>query len=189
MVLKSRERVLLAFVLIALAIWAFDQFYYTPQSRRISTLKEEVKEADLKLNESLLLTKGLETAEGEVNRLESELKRFRERTVKGDEFRAFLKHLARKSDPLQMKVISLSPSEENLTVPESGGKKATLFQLRKVTILMVLHSTYSKLGAYLEEIQGLPFTVNVDSIQIERKEEVLPLLKVTMELSMYVISI
>ena len=43
MTLKSREKILLVFVFIAIAIWAFDQFYYTPQSRRISRLKEELK--------------------------------------------------------------------------------------------------------------------------------------------------
>jgi hypothetical protein len=188
MVLKSRERILLIFVLIAIAIWVFDRFYYTPQSRRISALKEEVKAADLKLNEFLLLTKGVETSEAEVNRVESELKGLKERTVKGEEFRAFLKHLARESDPLQMKLISLIPGEEKLTLPDTDGKKAASFQLRKVTILMVLHSTYPKLGAYLKEIKELPFLINIESVQIERKEEILPLLKVTIGLSMYIIS-
>jgi hypothetical protein len=188
MVLKSRERILLIFVLIAIAIWAFDRFYYTPQGRKISALKEEVKAADLKLNEFLLLTRGVETVEAEVNRLESELKSLKERTVKGEEFRSFLRHLARESDPLQMKVISLVPGEEKLALPEPEGKKATSFELRKVKILMVLHSTYPKLGAYLKKIKELPFWINVDSIQIEREEQVLPLLKVTMELSMYIIS-
>jgi hypothetical protein len=54
---------------------------------------------------------------------------------------------------------------------------------------MVLHSNFTKLGAYLKEIEKLPFLVNVDSLQIERNEEILPLLKVTMGLSMHIVSL
>ena len=188
MKLKSREKVLLIFVLIAIAIWAFDQFYYSPQSRKILRLKEEIKAADLKMDQFLLLAKGVETVETEVTRLEKELKALSERTLKGEEFRAFLRHLARESDSLQMKVISLTPQEEKLPLPE-GKKESTAFQYRKVTIQMVLHSTFPKLGSYLKEIEKLPFLINVDNLQIERNEEILPSLKITMGLSMYIISL
>jgi hypothetical protein len=52
---------------------------------------------------------------------------------------------------------------------------------------MVLHSTYTKLGAYLKGIEELPFLINVDNLQVEKEEGVQPLLKVTMGLSMYII--
>jgi Tfp pilus assembly protein PilO len=188
MVLRSREKILLIFVLIAIAIWTFDQFYYAPQSRKISMLRDEVKAADLKLREFLVLTEGVKTAEAEVARMEQELKRLSERTLKGEEFRAFLKHLARESDPLQMKIISLTPHEENPALSE-GMKGAASFPYRKVTVHMVLHSTYAKLGTYLKEIQELPFLVNVENLQIEKNEEINPFLKVTMELSIYIISL
>ena len=169
---------------VVLAIWAFDRFYYTPQSRKIITLKEEVRLADLKLNESLQLTKGVQTLEAEVSRLEGEFRRLIGQTLKGEEFRVFLKHLARESDPLQMKIISLVPQEERLASTE--GKKGILaFQFRKMTILLVLHTAYAKLENYLKEIEELPFRVNVDSLQIEKNEENLPPLRVTIGLSLF----
>jgi Tfp pilus assembly protein PilO len=188
MKLKSREKILLIFVVIAIAIWLFDQFYYTPQSRQISKFKAEVKTADLKLNEFFLLTKGLETVETEVARMEKQLKRLNERTLKGEEFKAFLKHLARESDPLQMKIISLTPQEEKTPLSE-GKKETSAYQYRKVTVQMVLHTTYNKLGAYLKGIEELPFLASVDHLQIEKNEEILPFLKVTMGLSMYIITL
>ena len=195
MVLKSREKILLIFVLIAIVIWAFDRFYYAPQSRKILMFKGEIKAADQKMEQFLLLTKGVETAEAEVTRVEKELQRLSERTLKGEEFRAFLRHLARESDPVQMKVISLTPQEEKLLLPvgtdsyREGKKESTAFRYRKVTIQMVFHSNFAKLGAYLKEIEKLPFLVNVDSLQIERNEEILPFLKVTMGLSMHIVSL
>jgi Tfp pilus assembly protein PilO len=194
MKLKSREKILIIFVLIAIAIWAFDRFYYAPQSRKILQFKEEIKAADQKMEQFLLLTKGVETVEAEVTRLERELKGLTERTLKGEEFRAFLRHLARESNALPMKIISLTPLEEKLSLPvgidsSREGKKESTFQYRKVTIQMVLHSTYTKLGTYLKDIEKLPFLVNIDSLQIERNEEISPLLKVTMGLSMYIVTL
>ena len=188
MKLKSREKILILFVVIAIAIWAFDFFYYTPQTRKMKTLKEEVKAADLKLNESLLVTKGLETLEAEVIRQEEMLKRLNERTLKGEEFRTFLKNLARESDSKQMKVISLNPREEKVTLPEKK-KEASVSQYKKVLVQMVLHSTFSKLETYLKGIEELPLLIHVDHLQIERHEEVEPLLKVTLGLSMFIFSL
>ncbi len=204
MQLKSREKILVVFVLIAIAIWGFDRFYYAPQSRKMIQFKGEIKAADQKMEQFLLLTKGVETVEAEVTRLEKELKGLSERTLKGEEFRAFLRHLARESNVLPMKIISLTPLEERLSLPvgiesESTrsyrtdsyreGKKESAFQYRKVTIQMVFYSTYTKLRTYLKEVEKLPFLVNVDSLQIERNEEISPSLKVTMGLSMYMITL
>jgi Tfp pilus assembly protein PilO len=188
MVLKNKEKILIVFAVIFIAIWAFDRFYYAPQSRDIQRFKAEVKAADLQLEESLMLTKGVETLEAAVLRQEEELKKLSERTLKGEEFRTFLKHLARESDPLQMKVISLIPMEEKI-LPLEWKKEASASQYRKISVRVVLHSTYAKLAAYLKGIEGLPFLIHVDDLQLERSEEVQPLLKVTMELSMYMISI
>ena len=177
---------MIVFAVIVVAIWAFDRFYYTPQGRRILRLKEEVKTADQQLTQSLLLTKALEGLEAEVSRMEKELKVLNERTLKGEEFRAFLRHLAKESDPRQMKIISLNPHEEFLPLPE--GKKRTDPHQKRIVVQMVVHSNYGKLGRYLKDLQELPFLVYVESLQVERDAEVLASLKATMGMSIYVVS-
>jgi hypothetical protein len=87
-----------------------------------------------------------------------------------------------------MKVISLIPQEEKI-LPLEGKKEASVSQYRKVSVQVVLHSTYAKLGAYLKGIEELPFLIHVDNLQVERSEEIQPLLKVTMGLSMYIASL
>jgi Tfp pilus assembly protein PilO len=188
MTLKNREKMLIGFAFIAMAIWAFNHFYYVPQSRKIKALKAELKAIDLKSDESLLVIKGVETLEAEILRQEEELKRLSERTLRGEEFKTFLRHLAKESDSSQMKVVSLIPQEENLPSPE-GKKEGSTSQYRRVSVQMVLHSTYYKLGSYLKGIEELPFLINVDNIQIEKAEETRPLLKVSMGLSMYITSL
>jgi len=188
MALKRREKILLVVVLVAVAIFLFDRLFDTPTNRKISTLRGEVKAADSKLNELALLSKGLETAEAEVIRLENELKGLSERTLRGEEFRAFLRHLARESDPLQMKVVSIVPSEEKISPSEE--KKGALNQdSRKVTVQLVLHSTFSKLESYLKGIEELPFLVQIEGLQIQRNDEIQPLLKVTLGLKHNIIEL
>jgi Tfp pilus assembly protein PilO len=187
MVLKNREKILIILAVIVVAVWVFDYFYLAPQSRKISVLKADLKAADLKSEESLLVTRGLETLEAEVLRQDEALKRLSEGTLRGEEFRTFLRHLAKESDSPQMKVISLTPQEENLPPPQEK-KEGLASQYRRVSVQMVLHSTYAKLEAYLKGIEGLPFLIHVDNIQVERTEEVHPLLKVSIVLSMYITS-
>jgi hypothetical protein len=86
-----------------------------------------------------------------------------------------------------MKVISLTPQEENLP-PPLGKKEGPASQYKRVMVQVVLHSTYTKLESYLKGIEGLPFLIHVDNIQVERTEEVHPLLKVSVVLSMYITS-
>lgn len=188
MVIKTRERILFFFMIIAIAILAFDSLYYTPQERKIKRLREEVKTADQKLNTSLVFNKGVETVEAEVARLEKELHGFSERTLGGEEFRVFLKHLARDSDCLQMKIVSLTIKEEEISSPEGNGENST-FQYKRVGVQMVLRSTFDALVVYVKEIEELSFLVSVDHLQIEGDKETLPFLKVAMGLSVFVISV
>ena len=188
MALKRREKILFFLVIIAVAIFLFDRLYYTPQNRKVLRLKGEVKAADLKLSELSLLTQGLETTETMIAQMEKELKGLGERTLRGEEFRAFLKHLARESDPLQMKVISLAPSEEKISpLEEKKGLAPT--DSRKVTVQVILHSTFAKLEAYLKGIEELPFLIQIDSLQIQRNDEAHPLLIVPLGLKMYIITL
>jgi Tfp pilus assembly protein PilO len=187
MKLKGREKILIFFVIIAIAIWAFDHFYYTSQKKKILELKAEIKAADLKLQEALIFTQGVKTVETEVSRLEKELHEITERTLKGEEFRVFLKNLARDSDRLRMKIVSLTLHEEKLSLPE-GEQPISVFKYKRVMVKILLQSTYNALGAYLKSIGELPFLVSVDNLQMERDEEILPLLKVNMGLSVLIIS-
>jgi hypothetical protein len=184
MALKRREKVLLLFAFVAIAILVFDQIYYSPQNRKIAKLREEIKVTELKSNESLLFTKGIETMEAEVSRLEEKLQGLKGRTLSRDGFEAFLRHLARESNRLQMKMISLLPQEEKVPSQEEK-KEMPPSQYRKVHLQMVLHSSFDSLGSYLKVIRELPLFVTINHLQIERDEKIFPLLKVTLDVTVH----
>jgi len=187
MKLKSREKILFVLACIAISVFIFDRIYYTPQSRKISSLRAEIKSTDLKLQELNLILKGVEAAESEILRLEKELKGLNERILRGEEFRFFLRHLAKESNSPQMKIISITPQEERIPVPE-GKKGSPPFEFRKVSVQMVFNATFTKLGTYLRGMEELPFIIHIENLQVERNEGLQPYLKVTMGVMMYVTS-
>ena len=115
MVLKSREKILIILAVVAIAFWVFATFYYTPQNRKIKALKVELKAADLRLDESLLMTKGVETLEAEVLRQEEALKRLSERTLRGRRIQNVFEALSQRE--------RLSSDEGRL--PDPPGRKSS----------------------------------------------------------------
>ena len=186
MALKTREKILLFGVVIALGIGAFDWFYYSPREKRILRHREEIRALDLQLKELLIYSQGMENLGSEVSRLEKELQGQKERMLRGAEFRAFLRYLAQQSDRLQIKMISLTPEEEKTSLPQKENRSPA-FQYRRITVHMVVRSTYGALNAYLRALEELPF-LTVDHLQVEQSEKTLPFLQASMGVSVHVIS-
>jgi hypothetical protein len=186
MALKGREKMLLLFAVIAVGILVFDQIYYTPQNRKIVRLREEIRATELKSNESLQLTKGIETVETEVSRLEKELQGLKGQALSKERFEAFLRHLAKESSRLQLKMVSLMTQEEGTSSREEK-KESSSFQYKKVNLQLVLHSDFNALGNYLKSIERLPFLVAIHNLHVERDDKIFPLLKVTLGMTVYLI--
>lgn len=185
MKLKNREKILLVFACIAISFLIFDRFYYFQRSRKTYTLREEIKSIEAQMNELNLYYKGLEEVQREVERLETELKALGEKVLRGEEFKAFLRHLARETDSSHMKMISITPFEEKFPLSEEK-KEETSPPYRKVTIEIIFQSTFSKLASYLKGLEELPFWVQLKSLQVERQDNHHPLLRVKMVLKMLV---
>lgn len=171
--------------ILSVAIWGFDRFYYVPQKKKIMELKAEIAAVDSRLAQGLALRQGIATVEKEIARLEKELQSYQERLPRGEEIRAFLKQLAKDSDQLPMKIISLAPHEEGPS-PESE-KKEKPAQYKRVTVRMTLQTTYSALEKFLRNVEHLPFLISVDHLKIERKEEIYPYLQITLEMKVQVL--
>ncbi|NWF57049.1 MAG: hypothetical protein HXY45_19885 [Syntrophaceae bacterium] len=186
--LREREKIVILIGALAVAFWGFDYFYYTPQKKKIMNLQAEIQAAEYKLKESAVFRKGVVGLEQDLTRLEGELQGHHQRVLRGEEFRTFLKQLARDSARLQMKMISLAPQEEKDSPPLEK-KASSPLPYRRVTVHLVLHATLNALENYLRGIQELPFLVTLDHLQMERKEELLPYLVVTLELGVRVYSL
>ncbi len=184
MVLRNREKIMIFLAILAAAIWAFDHFYYMPQKKKILELKAELAAVDSKLTQAMAFRQGVETTEREIGRLEKEMQVYRARLLRGEELRTFLKQLAKDSEQLRIKIISLSPQEAKL--PEEVEPKGKTGEYKKVIVRMIMWATYPSLERFIGNIELLPFLISVDQLKIERKEEKYPNLLVTLEMGVQI---
>ncbi len=184
MALKKREKQFLLFAAVAVAVLAFDQLYYTPQSRKIARLKEELKAVEGKAEEFQVLAATSQGLEAEIGRLEAGKRGLEAYTLGPEGLKAFLRHLGEESQRLQMKIVSLNPE----TAPsQTDLEKGDPRPYRRVQLRVVLRTRFHSLWEYLKCIEGLPFLVRVNRLQVEREEKVHPLLKATLVLTVYLL--
>jgi hypothetical protein len=181
--LKKREKWLIILMVIAIAIWAFDRFYYMSRKKQLATWKEEIQAADVRLKESSILMKSIEKIEGEVSRMEERIETRGQKVIKGGEVKAFLKHLAKESGRLHMKVLSIAPMEA-AKAPSGKGETPSM-PYEKVPVVLVLQSEFYPLEDYLKGLEELPFQMDVSRIEVERVDENFPSLKVTIGVNIY----
>lgn len=184
MVLKNREKIMIFLGMLAVAVWAFDHFYYMPQKKKIMELKAEITAMESKLAQAMAFRQGVEATEKEIARLEKEMQVYRERLLRGEELRAFLKQLAKDSEQLEIKIISLSPQEAKL--PEEIEQKEKAPEYKKVNVPMVMWATYRSLESFISNLERLPFLISLDHLKIERQEDKYPYLLVTLEIGVQI---
>lgn len=180
MILRNREKILITFAILALIFWSFDRFYYMPQKQKIAALKGEIAATDSKLKQAMALRQGAEAIEKEISHLQKELQAYQERVLPGEEMRAFLNQLAKESERLKIKIISLGLEEEKGGAPEEQIEKAP--EYKKVIVRLAMHAPYGSLENFLNHIERFPFLISLDHLKIERQEEKYPNLLITLEM-------
>lgn len=184
MVLKYREKIIIFLGILAVAVWVFDHFYYMPQKKKILELKAEIASIDSKITQAMAFRQGVETTEREIVRLEKEIQVYRERLLRGEELRTFLKQLAKDSEQLKIKIISLSPQEAKLSEEIEQKEKTT--EYKKVAVQMSMWATYRSLESFISNLERLPFLISLDHLKIERQEDKYPYLLVTLEIGVQI---
>lgn len=184
MVLKNREKIMIFLGILAVAIWAFDHFYYMPQKKKILELKAEIGAVDSKLTEAMAFRHGVEATELEIARLEKEMQVYRARLLRGEELRTFLKQLAKDSEQLPIKIISLSAQEAK--IPTKGEQKEKTGEYKKVAVPIVMWATYRGLESFIRNLEHLPFLISLDHLKIERQEKKYPYLLVNLEIGVQI---
>ncbi len=184
MVLRNREKIMIFLAILAVAIWAFDHFYYMPQKTKILQLKTEIAALDAKINQALAFRQGVETMQHEITRLEKETQVYRERLLRGNELRSFLKQLAQDSNQMAIKIVSLSPQETKL--PGEVEQKGKAGEYKKVAVQMVMWATYHSLESFLKNLERLPFLISLDYLKMERQGDKYPYLLITLEIGVQI---
>ena len=184
MVLKTREKIMMALAAAVVLYFAVDFLVLGPMQKGIKTKQDQLKGLQEKMT-AVVAT--LPELSGLRSRLEGK-KRFldsaKEKVVGKDQLRVFLDQLAAESARLKLEINSLTigretdvvKSEKSSPPPDAGSKGSGLegSKFRKVMTELNLSGSYEGVMIYLAEVEKLPLFMEMDQVQIVGNKDGLP---------------
>ncbi len=184
MVLKTREKIMMALAAAVVLYFAVDFLVLGPMQKGIKAKQDQLKGLQEKMT---AVTATLPELSGLRTRLEKK-KRFldsaKEKVTGKDQLRVFLDQLAAESARLKLEINSLTigretdvaKSEKSSTPPEAGSKGSGLggSKFRKVMTELNLSGSYEGVMIYLAEVEKLPLFMEMDQVQIVGNKDGLP---------------
>jgi hypothetical protein len=185
MVLKTREKILVGVAILAGVVMGFDTFYAQPKNKELSALRAQVQESNEKLTAVTTSMAGLQIIKKRVEEKKKEREFVSGRISDARQLGLLLDHMGKESQRKQIDLIQLTinyapsggPAEEKGN-PLSGSFK-------KVDLEVGLLAGYGSIGPYLDDIQSLPIFLEVEKVDIRRKEGIFPKLQISLQQSLY----
>ena len=169
-------------------VMGFDQFLTQPKKKEVKALQNQVQESNEKLTAVTVSLAGLNPIRKRVEEKRKEKEALSGRISDDRQLGLVLDQLGKESQQKQMDLIQLNINEETAVGPaeEKGGAQPGSF--KKVILEVGLQAGYGTIGPYLESIQSLPIFLEIEKVDIRRKEESFPKLQVTVQQTLYISS-
>jgi len=184
MVLKTREKIMVALAAAVVLYFAVDFLALGPMQKGIKAKQAQLKE----LQEKMSATTGTLPEIGVLRTRVEEKKRFLDsakgKVVGKDQLRVFLDQLAGESARLKLEINSLTigregevGKSEKAAAPPAAGSKASGLEgskFKKVMTDLNLSGPYEGVMIYLAEVEKLPLFMEMDQVQIQGNKEGVP---------------
>jgi Tfp pilus assembly protein PilO len=164
--LSPRETIISFTALLVAVYFIFDYFLYSPKLREQSSLKTEMASLDQKLQETAAFLTGGSQVAVDVSRMEKRLSFYEEKFSTRESFVQFLEQLALQCQKLNMEIISLKPTEEQMVTADA--KQA---RYRQISIDIQLHGDFSTMVHFMQAMEQLPVFTLVEQLTIRRDEK------------------
>jgi hypothetical protein len=185
MVLKTRERIFIGVAILAGIVMGFDTFFTRPKNKELVALRAQVQESDEKLTTITTAMTGLQAIKKRVEEKRKEKEFVSNRISDARQLSLLLDQMGKDSQRKQIDLIQLtinyaptgSPADEK-GKPQSGSPK-------KVVLDVGLMAGYGAIGPYLDGLLSLPIFLEVEKVDIARKEGTFPKLQINIQQSLY----
>lgn len=185
MVLKTREKIILAVAILAGVVMAFDTFFVRPKNKELAALRTQVLEANEKLTEITTSMAGLQAVKKRVEEKRKEKEFVSGRISDARQLSLLLDQMGKESQRKQIDLMQLSINYAPSGGPAEERGKPLSGPFKKVALDVGLRAGYGAIGPYLDSIQSLPIFMEVEKVDINRKEEIFPKLEITIQQSLY----
>jgi len=188
MVLKTREKVFIGVAVLVGVVMGFDQFLIQPKKKEAAALQKQVQEYNEKLASVTTSLAQLNPIRKRVEEKRKEKDAFSGRISDDRQLGLLLDQLGKESQMKQMDLIHLKINDETAGISAEDKSKPNAGSFKKVILDSGLQAGYGAIGPYLDNIQSLPIFLEVEKVDIRRKEESFPKLEVTVQQVLYIAS-
>jgi hypothetical protein len=185
MALKPREKILAGVAVLVGIVMGFDQFVTTPKKKELASIQKQVQEYNEQLGTMTVSLSGLNAVKKRVADKKKEKDLSSGKVADDRQLGLLLDQLGKESQKKQLELTHLSINDETMglsTEKKEGGKPSSF---KKVALEVGLLAGYETLGPYLESLQSLPIFLELERIDILRKEDTFPKLQVTIQEGLY----
>ena len=166
-------------------VMGFDQFFTTPQKKEVATLQKQVQELNDEIASVTVSITGLNQIKKRVEEKRKEKAALTGRISDDRQLGLLLDQLGKESQQKQMDLIQLNVNDETAAGPAEEKNMPKAGSFKKVILEVGLQAGYGTIGPYLESVQALPIFMQIEKIDIRRKEESFPKLQVTVQQVLY----
>jgi hypothetical protein len=184
MVLKAREKVFLGVALLVGVVMGFDTFVTRPKNKELQALRAQLIEASEKMTALTTQMAGLRAVKKRVEEKRKEKEFVSGRIADARQLSILLDQMGKESQKKQIEITQLTINYDAVN-PADEKAKLSSGSIKKVSLESGLMAAYGAIGPYLDGIQSLPIFLEVERVDISRKEGMFPKLQLNIQQVLY----
>jgi hypothetical protein len=185
MILKTREKILVGVAVLAGVVMGFDTFYAQPKNKELAALRAQVQESNDKLTAITTSMAGLQVIKKRVEEKKMERDFVSGRISDARQLGLLFDYMGKESQRKQIDLMQLTINYAPSGGPAEEKGKPLSGSFKKVDLEVGLLAGYGTIGPYLDGIQSLPIFLEVEKVDIRRKEGIFPKLQISLQQSLY----
>jgi hypothetical protein len=185
MVLKTREKIFLGLAILVGVGMGFDTFVTRPKNKDLAALKTQIQESNEKLTTITMSLAGLPVIKKKVEEKRKEKDFVSGRISDARQLNLFLELLGKESQRKQIDLIQMTINYAQAGNPAEEKGKPLSGAFTRVVLDVGLLAGFGAIGPYLDGLQSLPVFLEVEKVDISRKEGISPKLQINIQQSLY----
>lgn len=186
MVLKTREKIFIGVAVVVGVVMGFDQFVTIPKKKEAAALQKQLQEYNEKLVSVTTIMAGLNSTKKRVEEKRKEKESMTGKISDDRQVGLLLDQLGKESQMRKIDLVQLNIKDEPEMGPPGEKRKSKVGALKKIVLDTGLLASFETIGPCLEGIQALPIFLEVEKVDVRRKEESFPKLEVTVQQVIYI---
>ena len=186
MVLKTREKIFIGVAVVVGVVMGFDQFVTIPKKKEAAALQKQLQEYNEKLVSVTTIMAGLNSTKKRVEEKRKEKESMTGKISDDRQVGLLLDQLGKESQMRKIDLVQLNIKDEPEMGPPGEKRKSKVGALKKIVLDTGLLASFETIGPCLEGIQALPIFLEVEKVDVRRKEGSFPKLEVIVQQVIYI---